>query len=177
MTYRNRSGTQIVASVSSSLVTDYSSGASTRWRSRPRRRLRSHRCNVGWRVCIVTITSSQVFTTTRRHPTHLYLSGRMHSYACEACYGTPRCIFTSALRASQRRREWRNLRAVSTDFLRIGRSSNRTYNDALHVHATFWRFTLHTYNLCAQCNDNSETKTIYIRMVPTNKDYISFVFF
>lgn len=82
---------------------------STRWRSRPRQR-----CNIAWRICSVTITSFQVFTTTRRHRTHLYLSGRVHSYACAVCYGHVVSSLRRTPRLAARRREWRDLRAVST---------------------------------------------------------------
>lgn len=83
----------------------------------------AERRTIGWRVCIVTITSSQVFTTTRRHRTHLYLSSRRaRPYVFVCMHGMLRyaTVVSSTLRVSQQRREWRNLRAVSEDSLRIG---------------------------------------------------------
>lgn len=109
-TYRNRGGMHAVAE---RFFVDRHGllFTSTRWQS------------VGWRVCIVTITSSQVFTTTRRHRTHLYLSSRRaRPYAFVCMHGMLRyaTVVSSTLRVSQQRREWRNLRAVSEDSLRIG---------------------------------------------------------
>lgn len=60
-----------IAIVSLSIVTDYLSRVFTgRWTGRT-----FADATVG-AVCIVTITSSQVFTTTRRHRTHLCLFSR-----------------------------------------------------------------------------------------------------
>jgi len=70
---------------------------------------RSSRDATAWRVRIVTITSSQVFTTTRRHRTHLCLfSRRAHGIRMHA-RRTLRCdTVVSSLCASQQHRECRN---------------------------------------------------------------------
>jgi len=102
-----------VANVSSSVVTDYSSGSSTHW-WRPRRRRMQHQ--------LARLYHDNEFSGVYDHATSSNppLPSRPCTFVCMRGmlrYATLYLHF--ALRASQQRREWRNFQAVSTDFLRI----------------------------------------------------------
>jgi len=108
---KSRWDTGSVANVSSSVVTDYSSGASTHWWSRRRMQHQAR------------LYHDNEFSGVYDHATSSNppLPFRPCAFVCMRGmlrYATLYLHF--ALRASQQRREWRNLQVVSTDFLRIG---------------------------------------------------------